>query len=169
MQGHNTHRCKVKALRHHSSLPKSSRNESLASTHSPHISVMPKHMEPGQDGMVTWVTQVPKGLHPIGKLCSPGAGCSIRSLPLHRQVRTDPQDEEDGLTGQVLSKETRPRRLPGGRAQRHPKCPECSAQLSSVSQSCLTLCNPTHGLQHARPPCPSPPPGIYPNSCLLSR
>ena len=119
--------------------------------------------------MVTWVTQVPKGLHPIGKLCSPGAGCSIRSLPLHRQVRTDPQDEEDGLTGQVLSKETRPRRLPGGRAQRHPKCPECSAQLSSVSQSCLTLCNPTHGLQHARPPCPSPPPGIYPNSCLLSR
>ena len=27
----------------------------------------------------------------------------------------------------------------------------------------------THGLQHARPPCPSPTPRAYPNSCLLSR
>ena len=26
-----------------------------------------------------------------------------------------------------------------------------------------------HGLQHARPPCPSPSPGVYPNSCPLSR
>ena len=26
-----------------------------------------------------------------------------------------------------------------------------------------------HGLQHARPPCPSPTPGVYPNSCPLSR
>jgi len=26
-----------------------------------------------------------------------------------------------------------------------------------------------HGLQHARPPCPSPTPGIYSNSCLLSQ
>ena len=26
-----------------------------------------------------------------------------------------------------------------------------------------------HELQHARPPCPSPTPGIYPNSCPLSR
>ena len=25
------------------------------------------------------------------------------------------------------------------------------------------------GLQHARPPCPSPTPGVYSNSCLLSR
>ena len=25
-----------------------------------------------------------------------------------------------------------------------------------------------HGLQHTRPPCPSPTPGVYPNSCLLS-
>ena len=27
----------------------------------------------------------------------------------------------------------------------------------------------THGLQHARPPCPSPTPGVYSNSCPLSR
>ena len=26
-----------------------------------------------------------------------------------------------------------------------------------------------HGLQHAMPPCPSPTPGVYSNSCLLSR
>ena len=26
-----------------------------------------------------------------------------------------------------------------------------------------------HGLQHARPPCPSPIPGVHPNSCSLSR
>ena len=37
-------------------------------------------------------------------------------------------------------------------------------QFSSVTQSCLTL-----GLQHARPPCPSPTPRVYLNSCPLSR
>ena len=26
-----------------------------------------------------------------------------------------------------------------------------------------------HGLQHTRPPCPSPKPGVYSNSCALSR
>ena len=26
-----------------------------------------------------------------------------------------------------------------------------------------------HELQHSRPPCPSPTPGVYPNSCPLSR
>ena len=26
-----------------------------------------------------------------------------------------------------------------------------------------------HGLQHPRPPCPSPPPRVYPNSCPLSQ
>ena len=26
-----------------------------------------------------------------------------------------------------------------------------------------------HGQQHGRPPCPSPTPGVHPNSCLLSR
>ena len=27
----------------------------------------------------------------------------------------------------------------------------------------------SHGLQHTRPPCPSPTPGVYSNSCPLSR
>ena len=38
-----------------------------------------------------------------------------------------------------------------------------SVQFSSVAQSCLTLRSP--GLQHARPPCPSPTHGVYSNSC----
>ena len=42
-----------------------------------------------------------------------------------------------------------------------------SVQFSSVAQSCLTL--RPHGLQHARPPCPPPTPGVNLNSCPLSR
>ena len=38
-----------------------------------------------------------------------------------------------------------------------------SGQFSSVAQSCLTL--QLHESQHARPPCPSPTPGVHSNSC----
>ena len=40
-----------------------------------------------------------------------------------------------------------------------------SVQFSSVAQ-CPTL--QPHELQHARPPCPSPTPGVYSSSCPLS-
>ena len=40
-------------------------------------------------------------------------------------------------------------------------------QFSSVAQSCLTLW--PHESQHARPPCPSPTPRVYSNSCSSSR
>ena len=43
-----------------------------------------------------------------------------------------------------------------------------SVQFSSVAQSCPNSLWP-HRLQHARPPCPSPTPGLYSNSCPLSR
>ena len=43
-----------------------------------------------------------------------------------------------------------------------------SLSVSSVAQSCPTLCDP-HGLQHSRLPCPSPTPGACSNSCPLSR
>ena len=43
-----------------------------------------------------------------------------------------------------------------------------SLQFSSVAQSCLTHCNPIES-QHARPPCPSPTPRVYPNPCPSSR
>jgi len=39
--------------------------------------------------------------------------------------------------------------------------------FSSVAQSCLTL--QPHGLQHSGPPCPSPTPRAYSNSCPLSQ
>ena len=44
-------------------------------------------------------------------------------------------------------------------------------QFSSVQFSCSVVSNSLrpHGLQHARPPCPSPTPGVYPNSCPLSQ
>ena len=42
-----------------------------------------------------------------------------------------------------------------------------SVQFSSVTQSCPTL--QPRGLQYSRPPCPSPTPGVHPNSCASSR
>ena len=33
----------------------------------------------------------------------------------------------------------------------------------------LSNCLQPHGLQHARPPCPSPSPGVYPSSCPLNQ
>ena len=46
-----------------------------------------------------------------------------------------------------------------------------SVQFSSVqfSHSVLSSSLWPHRLQHARPPCPSPTPRVYPNSCPLSR
>ena len=44
-------------------------------------------------------------------------------------------------------------------------------QYSSVQFSCSVMSDSlrTHGLQHSRPPCPSPTPGVYSNLCPLSR
>jgi len=39
-------------------------------------------------------------------------------------------------------------------------------QFSSVTQSCLTLCDP---MDCSMPPCPSPTSGVYSNSCPLSQ
>ena len=41
-------------------------------------------------------------------------------------------------------------------------------QLSSVAQSCPTLCDPMNRSTACQPPYPSPTPGLYPNSCPLS-
>ena len=44
-------------------------------------------------------------------------------------------------------------------------------EFSSVQFSHSVVCDSLqpHGLQHARPPCPSPTLGVYSNSCLLSQ
>ena len=41
-----------------------------------------------------------------------------------------------------------------------------AVQFNSVAQSCPTL--RPHEPQHTRPPCPSPTPGVYSNSCSSS-
>ena len=52
---------------------------------------------------------------------------------------------------------------------------QCQTQvllyISSVQFSRLVVSDSLrpHGLQHTRPPCPSPTPRVYPNSCPLSR
>ena len=44
-----------------------------------------------------------------------------------------------------------------------------SSSFSSVSCSVMSDSLGPHGLQHARPPCPTPTPRVYPNSCPLSQ
>ena len=45
-----------------------------------------------------------------------------------------------------------------------------TVSISSVQFSCSVMSDSLrpHGLQHARPPCPSPTPRVYSNSCPLS-
>ena len=47
----------------------------------------------------------------------------------------------------------------------------CSSRISSVQFSCSIVSNSLwpHESQHASPLCPSPTPGVYPNSCPSSR
>ena len=45
---------------------------------------------------------------------------------------------------------------------------ETLVQFSSVTQLCPTLCDPMDCMQHARPPCPLPSPGVHSDSCPLS-
>ena len=47
----------------------------------------------------------------------------------------------------------------------------CKKLLSLIQFSCSVVSNSlrSHELQHSRPPCPSPTPRVYPNSCPLSR
>ena len=46
-------------------------------------------------------------------------------------------------------------------------CP--AVQFSSVQLLSHVQLFATHELQHARPPCPSPTPGVHPNPCPLSQ
>ena len=52
-----------------------------------------------------------------------------------------------------------------------PVCVSRLVQFSSVQFSCSVMSDSLrpHGLQHARPPYPSPTPRVYSNSCPLSR
>ena len=50
---------------------------------------------------------------------------------------------------------------------RHKEVYPSSVQFSSVAQSCPTLCDPKNH-STARPPCPSPTPGVHSDSRPLS-
>ena len=47
------------------------------------------------------------------------------------------------------------------------KCCYCSCSASQFSHSVVSESLWPHGLQYNRPPCPSPIPGVYSNSCPL--
>ena len=53
----------------------------------------------------------------------------------------------------------------------HPDWPQASSCFSSIQFSCSVMSDSLrhHGLQHARPPCPSQTPGVYSNPCPLSQ
>ena len=62
----------------------------------------------------------------------------------------------------------------GSHKERIQKLPYVSSEDNFWIQfqfSCSVMSNslPPHELQHARPPCPSPTPGVRPNSCVSSR
>ena len=61
--------------------------------------------------------------------------------------------------------------LPGMIIQPLISSPNTTHSLSSVQFGLSVMSNSlqTHGMKHARPPCPSPTPGIYSNSCPLSQ
>ena len=50
----------------------------------------------------------------------------------------------------------------------HQKQVRDSVQLVQFSWSFVSDSLPSHESQHARPPCPSTPPGVYPNLCPSS-
>ena len=49
-----------------------------------------------------------------------------------------------------------------------PATKDCIMHSVQFSHSVMSNSFWPHGLQHARPPCPSPTPGVYSNSCPLS-
>ena len=50
-----------------------------------------------------------------------------------------------------------------------PRACALQQEFRSVQYSVMSNSLQPHGLQHARPPCPSPTPGVYSDSCILSR
>ena len=56
----------------------------------------------------------------------------------------------------------------GGLTAGHCTAEVCTGHSVQFSRSVVSHSLRPHEPQHARPPCPSPTPGIYPNSCPLS-
>ena len=69
----------------------------------------------------------------------------------------------------ILMKKKHPEMQKGSVASWDAEQVEASFTSVQFSHSVVSDSLWPHGLQHARPPCPSPAPGAYSNSCPLSR
>ena len=88
---------------------------------------------------------------------TPGSGCESSSLPTPCERRYPLMSWRLAVAGLEAANYLLSLAL-------HPNHHFCC----SVTKSCPSLCEP-HRLQPARLPCPSLSPGVYSNSCLLSR
>ena len=127
------------------------------------------------DSRAPWVSAVVTH----GLTCSSERGISppdrgSNPCLLHRQDGSSPL----GPPGKPLSDHLHHRRgegrLPKDGTRSFPKSTQISYQVSPLisvqfSRSVVSDSLRPHGPQHARPPCPSPTPGVYSNSCPSSR
>ena len=137
-----------------------------------------------------WIHFSAENLHELGngRGCRKRAGRAVEKKKNHLKMFLWP----NGRLGQPGILQTSsswkfpgisPGRLVGSNEQSFPHLPPAPAppslspqavaqvpvQFSSVqSLSCVRLFA-AHGLQHTRPPCPSPTPGVYSNPCPWSR
>ena len=81
----------------------------------------------------------------------------IKTIPKKKECKKTKWLSEEALQIAVKGRDVKSK---GGK--------ERSVQFSSVPQSGPTLCDPMNH-SNSRPPCPSQTPGVYSNSCPLSR
>ena len=95
----------------------------------------------------------------------PGQAHALKQATWH-QPYPGPTEHETEVPTLVLSEECdiRKQELEGTDVDKEQK------PIISVQFSCSVVSDSLrpHGLQHARPPCPSPTPGVHPNSSPLS-
>ena len=92
-----------------------------------------------------------------------------KRLQWHRSLSHRLKHYSEALRGRASSGKATGRRVSVDKpAKSRQPAPVYYLQLSSVTQLCVTLCW-SHGLQHARLPCPSPTPWAYSNSCPSSQ
>ena len=92
---------------------------------------------------------------------SEGSGATDSRLPGKMARGTPLRDQDAALSFRTC-------RVPRAQTSVSETLETCShlcVELGAVVSDSLQL----HGLQHARPPCPSPTPGVCSNSCPLSR
>ena len=82
--------------------------------------------------------------------------------------RTDAEAEVPILCHLMQRANSLEKTLMLGKLSAGPVCVELISRVCVLSGSVVSNSLHPHGLRHARPPCPSPTPGVYSNSCPLS-